>query len=283
MKSKKLHFVFTLGILGAVYTSNGQAASQLNLNKGQKFHIDNTAKTLTTMELMGQSMEITSDATLVREVEVKDKAASSYRISSTITKMKTTGSAMGQEMAYDSEKKEDGESEIGKVMSKQINVPKEGDLDFTGRVTNVTKDEEGGSNPMSAMMGGMGGGASAMGTSDVFQLVPGDKKAGDSWSDSTAIDGVKTVTTYTIKEMKGNEATISFTGTQATNKTVENQGTEVNVTMDAKVTGETIVDITTGIVKQKTTTIDGTGSADAMGQAIPMTTKITTTSTVKSM
>ena len=58
---------------------------------------------------------------------------------------------------------------------------------------------------------------------------------------------------------------------------------EVNVTMDAKLSGEAVVDITTGIIKQKTFTMEGTGNADAMGQAIPMTTKVTTVTTVKNL
>ena len=56
---------------------------------------------------------------------------------------------------------------------------------------------------------------------------------------------------------------------------------EVNVSMDAKLSGESVVDISTGIVKQKTLNMDGTGTAEMMGQSIPMTTKVTSTTTVK--
>ena len=58
---------------------------------------------------------------------------------------------------------------------------------------------------------------------------------------------------------------------------------EVTVNMDSKLSGQAIVDTSTGIVKEKTLTVEGTGSAEMMGQAIPMTSKIITTTTVKTL
>jgi hypothetical protein len=46
---------------------------------------------------------------MVHQLEVIDKMSNSYLIASTLTKFTTNGSAMGQEMKFDSDKKEDME------------------------------------------------------------------------------------------------------------------------------------------------------------------------------
>lgn len=260
----------------------------LSLSQGQKLQVDNTVKTVSTMEMMGQQMEVNAEIAVVRQLLVKEKKESSYVLSATTTKMTTTGSFMGQAMSYDSDKKEDNDSEIGKVMKDQLNVAKEAELSDQGQVLNAQKDTAqaaslGGGNPLMAMMGSMGGQDESNGTMDAFQVVPAGAKTGDTWADSTISADAKIHRIYTLKELKGNDATVTVAGTQSLNKTMENQGMEVNITLDSKITGDILVDISTGIIKQRTIIVEGAGNVDAMGQAIPMTTKATSTSVVKSL
>ena len=70
-------------------------------------------------------------------------------------------------------------------------------------------------------------------------------------------------------------------GKQIINKKIEQQGMEINVKMEATISGEGIVDLNTGLLEQKTTLTDGNGSAEVMGQSIPMSSKTTTITTVK--
>lgn len=260
----------------------------ISLSQGQKLQLDNTVKTVSTMEMMGQQMEVSAEIAMVRQLVVKEKKQSSYVLSATTTKMTTTGSFMGQAMSYDSDKKEDSDSEMGKVMKDQLNVAKEAELSDQGQVVNAQKDTAqsasiGGGNPLMAMMGSMGGQDESNGTMDAFQVVPAGAKAGDTWADSTIATDATIRRTYILKELNGNDATVAVAGTQSLNKTMENQGMEVNITLDSKITGDILVDISTGIIKQRTITVEGTGNVDAMGQAIPMTTKATSTSVVKSL
>ncbi|MEP6596787.1 MAG: DUF6263 family protein, partial [Ginsengibacter sp.] len=90
-------------------------------------------------------------------------------------------------------------------------------------------------------------------------------------------------TIYTIKELKGNDAIISIKGTVQVSQKTEAQGMEFASNSTGGFTGELITDIKTGIVKQRNTTVETTGTVDVMGQQIPMTTKATTEITVKSM
>ncbi len=288
MTLKKANFLFAVTLLFISLTTNAQTSTgKLLLVKGQKMQIDNSVKSVTNMEMMGQSMEMTSDAAMINEVEVKDKANDAYTITNTLTKLATSGSAMGQDYSFDSDKKEDLETEMGKVLKSQVNVTKQMEFNTDGKLGNVKKNDEianaAPGNPMIDMMKNMSGGGNdeSGGTSDIFMILPVSKKVGDSWSDSTIADGIKIYRNYLIKDIKGTETTLLLTGTQSTNKKMEQQGMEIVVTLESKLNGELVVDAATGVVKQKSFVMDGTGSADAMGQAIPITTKITSTTAVK--
>ncbi len=282
-KSITLSLAGTL-LLSAV-TLAQKTSGKLSLTKGQKFQIDNNISSVINQEMMGQSIEITIDAKMVHQVEVKDKKDKSYVVASTLTKLTTNGSAMGQNMSFDSEKKEDLESPTGQAMKDQINVEKQVELNENADVINGEKIEnKPASGGMMDMVNNVTGAESdeSNGAKAAFEVMPAGKKAGDTWSDSTITDEIKTYRTYTLKSINGNEATVALTGKQITKKKVEQQGMEVNVSMEGKLSGEGIVDMNTGIVKERTLVMDGTGSAEVMGQSIPVTTKVTTKTTVTS-
>lgn len=283
IKSLSLSLAASL-LLGSV-TLAQTTSGKLSLKKGQKFQIDNNITSVINQEMMGQSIEITIDANMVHQVEVKDKKDTSYVVASTLTKLITNGSAMGQNMSFDSEKKEDLESATGQAMKDQLNVEKEMELNENADVIKGVKVES--KAPTGGMMdmvnSATGAGADeSNGAKAAFEVMPMGKKLGDTWSDSTITDEIKTYRNYTLKSINGNDATVALTGKQITNKKVEQQGMEVNVTMDGKLTGEGIVDMNTGIVKERTLVMDGIGSAEVMGQSIPVTTKVTTKTTVTS-
>ncbi len=61
------------------------------------------------------------------------------------------------------------------------------------------------------------------------------------------------------------------------------QGMEITTKTKGKFSGEEIVDITTGIVQSNTTTADASGTVSVMGQELPTSSKVTSTTTVKMM
>ncbi len=286
-----MKFITPASLLYAIFsiltiTTSAQTASgKLILSKGQKIQIDNEIKTISNQEMMGQSMEITSDARMVYAVEVKGKKPHSYLISTTLTRVISSGSVMGKEMKFDSDKKEDLESEAGKAFKDQLNVGMDAEFDESARVINAVNKDTAAStgNQMMDMMKKFAGasGAELNGASAAFIIIPSGKKVGDTWTDSLITEAVKTYTSYTFKELNGNNATIISTGKQFTKMKVEQQGMEINISMDGTVSTAGIIDITTGLVKQKTTTINGTSTTEVMGQSIPGTTKVTTITIVK--
>lgn len=267
----------------ATAQSKNEEKNKLSVNPGHKFQVDNTVKTVSSMEMMGQQMDMTADISAVRLFEVKDKKESNYQVSSTITKIVTSANAMGQAMSYDSDKKDDTASELSKALKDKINVPVEMEMNDEGKLVSAKKDTSAKSKQgMGDMIGGIGTDETTL-TDDLFLLVPKNIKVGDTWSDSVITDGLKTYRDYTVKSLQGSDATVTLSGKQVMNKIMENMGMEMTMTMDSKLTGEIVVDTRSSIIKQRSLTADGTGSMDVMGQSVPMTTKVETTSTAKSL
>ncbi|MBC7890064.1 MAG: hypothetical protein H7Z13_19475 [Ferruginibacter sp.] len=285
--TKQFSLLFAVVWLFAITAAAQTSPGKLLLTKGQKIEIDNNIKSVINQEMMGQAMEITSDAHMIYLAEVKDKKPDSYLVSFTLTRLTTNGSAMGQEMKFDSDNKEDMESETGKALKDQLNVSKEAEFNESAKVINSVKKDtkvSGGGGPFMEMMkqftDGNGDGSTG---ATAFEVIPAGKKVGDSWSDSVITESIKTYTNYTFKELDANNATITFTGKQVTKMKVEQQGMEINISMDGKISGEETVDMSTGLIKKKTTLLEGTSNTEVMGQTIPGTTKVTTTIIVKTL
>jgi len=258
--------------------SFAQKTGKLALSKGQKFLQEINGNVLITQSVMGQSIESKIDMASVNTIEVKDIKDTGYSLTYTITKLKMNMSAMGQDMNYDSDKK-DNDSTMGKGMSKLLNNPKKVDIDLMGKVTNAAKDTND-TNTDGDMMSGL---QSMLGNPDAFLIIPSKVKVGYSWSDSVNKDDTKSNTIYTIKELKGNDATVSVKGTMQVSQKAQAQNMEFTTNSNGSFSGDLIVDTKTSVVKQRNSIVETTGTVDIMGQQIPMTTKVTSESIVKSM
>jgi len=273
---KKISFCISALLLVAVSTI-AQGSGKIILNKGQKFIQETSGNVVITQEVMGQAMESKIDMKSTNTIEVIDVKDTSYSLSNTITKMKMNMSAMGQDMNYDSEK-EDNDSSISRGMSKVLNNPRKVDISKTGKPINSTENNvtDSGANAMAGLQ-------YLMGNSDAFQTIPSKASAGYSWQDSVSKDDTKLNTTYTVKELKGNDVTVSVKGTVQVNQDTEVHDMKFTTHSTGAFTGELIVDRKTGVVKQRNNTVETTGTIDIMGQQIPITTKVATETTVKSM
>lgn len=271
----------------ATAQSSKKETAKLDFKPGQKFQTDNTIKTTTSMEMMGQQMDIKADITVVRQLEVKDKKDKLYTITSTITRMATDMDMMGQTINYDSDNKADTSNEMGKILREKINVPATLEMGEDGKVIPGKKEaakEGADAGGMAAMMKNMGiADDDAILTDDMFIPVPKNIKAGDTWSDSIIVEGQKTYRDYTVKSIQNNDAVVSIGGKLLTDKKMENQGMEMTLIMESTITGELTLDTNTGVIKQRTLTVDGSGNIDMMGQQVPMTTKVETTSVTKNL
>ena len=254
-----------------------QKDNHLVLAKGQKITAVSTTSVDADMS-MGMQMKNVSSTTNVLDVISED--AKNYTISNMLTKLKISMDAMGQQTNYDSEKPEDKDSEMGKVASKKINTRDTILIDkMTGDIIedrkNNSPERADESNPLMGMMESMGNSDGSAVAEGAFFIISKEKKAGDTWTDSTSDKNIKTVKTYTIKSIDKSIATILVNGTISGDTVTEMQGSSVSFSMNTKSTGEMVVDIKTGLVNKITNTADITGNIEVMGQSMPITSKAT--------
>lgn len=264
-----------------------QNDGNINLKKGDKFIIESKAVAVTSQSLMGQSMESNINTSSVYNIEVKNVKDNGYDLNNTFTKLKLDMSAMGQNINFDSDKKEDMDGEIGKSMKDILNKPMDVLMDRSGKIIldkkQDTASKEDMTNPAMLMAkqfisdpaeGGNG-------ASFAFANIPKKPGVGYSWIDTSSSGGIKKSTTFTITQINGTDATVGISGTMNTEIKTEMQGMEITGKSSGTLKGNEIVNILTGIIKETNTTLESTGTMSVMGQEIPMTTKVISTTTVK--
>ena len=277
---KKL-FVVVLSLIS--FTAFSQAPTgKIVVKKGQQFIVESTVDAVSSQEMMGQSMEMKIGSLTKMSAEIKDTKDNNYLIAQTITSVKSTYSGMGQDKSFDSDKKEDLDGELGAIYKDKINVPTLIIMTPEGKsvlsADTSKNDEE--ANPMIKMMEVMGGQQNAGAV--LFLVIPAGKKTGDSWQDSSSTNGIQTKRTYTINSIKNSEVSVTMNSVMDINKTMQVQNMEMKMALISKITSAVLVDLVSNIQKENKSTTEVAGTLDIMGQSVPMTSKVTTVTTVKS-
>ncbi|CAN5162767.1 hypothetical protein BH20BAC1_BH20BAC1_10860 [soil metagenome] len=278
-------------ILFFIPASFAQETGTINLSKGQKYIVNTTMKTTSATEMMGQTIDTKADVTSDYMIEVFNVLKDKYDLTNTLTKITMNASAMGQDMNFDSDNEEDLNGEMGKNLVGYINVPKKVEMDKSGKITILEIADTAAStnsemdNPGSMMLEQIMGDPEQFGygAKIAFQALPKNLKAGTSWTDSSSGEGIKKMTKYTLKEIKGNVASLLIDGTLASEMKTEMQGMEILTKTTGKFNGEQEVDLKSGVIKGSTVNTEATGTVTIMGQEVPNTSKIVATTSVKLM
>jgi Family of unknown function (DUF6263) len=268
-----------IGLLSLCFATTFAQAQNIKLENGKKISQNTSSSIEMEMSAMGQEMKINSSTSNVISITgIDDK---SYKATNTITKMTMTQEGMGQNVSFDSDKKEDAETEIGKEMGKNLNKTVEVTIDkVSGKATETYKKIEEkveDKNPFADLMGGAANSSSEALVSGAFFILPADKKIGDKWTDSLNQDGMKGLRSFELLSIKDGTATIGLKTTNNGTLSKEMQGMQIEMTMKSVGDGTMLVDTKSGIVKKNVITGNTEGTMDLMGQSMPFTMKINST------
>lgn len=289
----RLHFklkqnmkkVFVLFLSVISFTTFAQSTTgKIVVKKGQHFIVESSTDGVANLDMMGQSMEMKIGSTTKTTADIKDLKDNNYTITQIITDIKSSFSGMGQEKTFDSDKKEDMAGESGALYKGKINVPKDVVITNEGKPVAATATSDSSTkkddNPMGAIMDMIGGGQDNI-ASALFLVIPGGKKAGDTWQDSTTSEGAKMKRIFTLHSIANKEAALTINTIMDINKTIQAQGMDMNAVMTSKINSEILVDVISNLQKENKSTMDVTGTIDIMGQSVPITSKATSITTVK--
>ena len=262
-------------------SANAIAQNAITLQKGQAIKITNTSHM--TAEL-GMGMQMTNDVTAITNAVVKDENDVNYVISSKVTKLVVKSEMMGNATNYDSDKKEDQETEVGKSLASFVNTESTTQLNkATGKVdsmkvADVDAEAQQKLGPLSETMQNISGDVMIAG---IYQGIPAGAKPGVPGSDTTNKDGLNAISHYTLKSVDNGISTIDMKGTMTGAKQIEAQGgMQIDMTIDAKNSG-TILVAANGLVKKRTLKVEMTNEMNVAGQAMTMTATTDSESTVE--
>ena len=258
--------------------------ASLKLVNGQKIIIESNTDIQASLTM---GMELTSSSATVNALEVKNSTTNNYNISNALTKMKVSMNMMGQSNSYNSDNKEGNNEEMAKIfdekMNKQVDVlvdNKTGAASIEKKKVKKADDTED-ADPTAGLMKMFADNSDEAIVAGAFEMIPKGKSVGDSWADTTSAKDMKMIRTNTLKSINGNEAVIqSVIVSTGTNK-LNFQEMEFEVKSETKTNGDIVMDISTGLVKKRTSIADITGSIQMMGQDMPISAKATTISTYK--
>ena len=244
---------------------------KLVLNKGSKYEATTVSISTSVSQMMGQDVESKFENTTVQTIEVKESSDKATDLVSTVSKITANTTMMGQEMNYDSDKK-DNEGPLAEGFGKLVGKPRNITIDPGGKVISEDKSVD-------SAMGSMG----MMMTNNMASIIPMIQAAlvgkqltlGSTWPDSLITNNdklkVSIIGTYLVKQIDKNIATIGFTGLQSMTGTIEQMGQELGMKADSKISNLIQLDMNTGLVIENEYNINGTGNIDAMGMSIPIT------------
>ena len=273
-------------LCNTILLSAQTVSRKVGLAKGQQLEQQSHVKMNMTQEAMGQSIEIKMESDITNVVEVKDAASNNFEVASTVKKILMSMNAMGQDMKFDSDKKEDMDGQLGQAFKGKIGVPREFTVNGEGVITTIKNKPEKTEDP-GGMMGGMMSGALGNGEekegaafNSLANIPAKGVKVGESWNDSTSDDNGKTLTTYTLKEVSGGNGLVTLSSNMAISREMEQQGMAVQMDMKGTTTGEYTFEIATGIIKSRKATTKSTGTIEVAGQSVPVNMETTVESTV---
>ncbi len=253
------------------------------LNPGQEIKATITLDQDTDMGMgMSMNMKTKTEANLKVQKVMGDK----YILSSKLTHLKTEVDGMGQNQTFDSDKKEDMDSEKGEPFKDIFKDENYFSLNkITGEITEVDKegtivkeDEEDNSADVMMQMN-----AEAINKVSQFKTMvtclPANVKPGYSWIDSATVNGIHNESTNTVTKVENGIAYIDIKGITKGSTSVTMQDQNMDVTINGTITGKGEVNIKTNLTRMQNLVTDVSSSVDVMGQTMNMTTKGTTTTT----
>lgn len=281
--------VLLVASLFSVMTVSAQTITQkATLTKGQQIEQVSKISALVTQEMMGQTMEINMESNTTALVEVKDNVPEGFKVANTLKKMTMNMNAMGNEQKFDSEKPEDMNGPIGQGLKDKLNVTKEYTISKEGIVIAIPEAKPAEKSDPNSVMGNMINGSTSeekkgAAHSAFANLPAGGAKVGQSWTDSLSEGGSKTINTYTLRSVQGNEGIVDVKSNLSISQEMEQQGMQMQMSLTGNVTGEYNFDIKTGIVKSRKLKTTASGQIDVMGQTVPLSLNSTveTNSTIK--
>lgn len=270
LKLKKTNMkIFSLSLIFTIFcfAVNAQKfTNKINLKNGSTYEV--ATNVVQSMNMGG--MEMTTKIASTLKLDVTSVTDEEIQFKAKIIKIKSSGEVMGNTSEYDSEKPDsDNNPEMTEALKGKLEEQSELSVNrLTGESKDISaskKDKD----PVDDLMNAAGSNEGNV-VNEMFFLVPKDKKVGDTWTTLVEKPGTKTENKYTLKEVKGNVATIEFVTITNNSQAIPVEGMDMNMNLKMTSIGSFTVNIETAMLEKKTTKLTAEGTTEIMGQSSPI-------------
>lgn len=264
-----MYLCLVLFLAGSVQAQNLKPW-KVNQPAGKQLKVSTKITAKIGQEMMGQKIDIEMNSTSTDSVSVKSETKGSFNLSKTPVALTMHINAMGKDVDFDSNKKEDMEGEMGQKMAEKLNVPVDVTVYENGQIKLQNPSQEGSAADAMGSLMPLNNDSTAI--AGIFlPPAPQTIKPGETWKDSVTTPEMSNVNVYTFDKIENNIAIINYTSLTNTSGTTTANGMEVKVKMKTEATGVLKVNTKTGLVIERKADMKLDGTSEVMGMQIPIT------------
>ena len=261
----------------------GQTISpKVKFVNGQLLNVRLDVKASVAQQAAGQAIDFTADAIALHGYRVVNQAKDQSTLQHQTRKIAFNFEGMGQKRSFDSDNKQDLEGPFGEPVKNMIGSGYAMTVDANGTVISVKPGKTEASivdDRLAIVFNMLKDITDAVyppkkGDASFFKIFP-DRPVteGESWTQSGQDQNGKYNTEYTLSEVLDSIIVVDFKGTATTTTKSTMMGREAVTTLNSTSTGKIIIDGVNGLVREKNITIESSGTTEAMGGSVPVTSK----------
>lgn len=291
MKTITLSLALTLTLSSFSFCQTVSNLPVLIFEQGHVYEITGKSKITITQQAMGQPVDFNVSSTGIHNYKVTNATEDNTTLHHEINKILFEFDGMGQKRTFDSGVEKDMKGMFGNSIRPYLEKKYDLIIDTAGNVlmafpekieikeadsrlaivTNLLKETLDIVHPP------------LKGEKSFFKVLPAREiAAGDSWVEISKTDYIRSRDTLTVDEITDSTIVVSLKGISTTIVKAEMMGGESTTTMNNQYSGKIIVDKSTRIIREKMITSEGTGNAETSFGKIPVTSKSTSSITIKS-
>lgn len=257
---------------------------KLTFDEGKIFNIRMDVKTSVAQQAGGQAIDFKVEGLALHSYKVTNTTNDNTSLQHKASKIQFTFDGMGQKRSFDSDNEKDMNGPFAEpvkgILNKSFNLI----IDPNGKTLMIQPEKFEAVKPDDrlAIVFSMLKDITDVvyppkkGDGSFFKVLPADETSkGESWTESGQNENGKFSNEFTLTDITDSNILVDFKGTAVTITKATMMGMETSTTMNSTTTGKIILDKKTGIIKEKTLTIESNGNTEAMGGTMPVTSKTT--------
>jgi len=281
---QKTTLFFLLFLSAGIYSNAQKVSGKLSFQQGDTLAISVEVKHTIAQQAMGQAIDFNLNGHADHCYNVTNSTDDNNTLHHKVQKLQFNFDGMGQKKGFDSDNKKDIDGPFGKPIKEMLTKEFDIIIDPNGKTLLVRPEKVSLEKPDErfAIIANMLKDLTSVvyppekGNASFFKVLPEEGAAiGESWQETFKNENESGITTYTLSAATDSTLIVDFKTVSSSSSKAEMMGIETNTTMKSNAAGRIILDKATGIIREKTNTIEANGATEAMGNSMPIHSKTT--------